>query len=270
MVVVEAPQRDRSRIPFLDIRGCGESHDSDRLSLWCAPLDVSESALRGLATCLSSEERRHAERFGRPLDRGRFVAGRGWLRHLLGGLLGCAPGDVPIATGHLGKPRLACSDWEFSASRTAAVALYATSRRMRVGVDVEAIRPTVDIDGIAARFMSPAEQRALASLSPGQRLKALFQCWTRKEAYVKGIGTGLSCALRDVDVWYGGRQPAMVSGWTVHQVDVAPGLAAAVAGASVDDWVPQMPRRLWGASLDHSYRPSPGSAEPAALAESER
>ena len=257
-------------MPSFDSRGCGESHASDRLSLWWAPLDVSDSALRVFATCLSSEERRHADQFARPLDRGRFVAARGWLRHLVGALLDCAPGDVEIVTGDRGKPRVAGSDFEFSASRTAAVALYATSRKMEVGVDVEAIRSTINIDGIAARFMSPAEQRALASLSQGQRLKALLQCWTRKEAYVKGIGTGLSCAVRDVDVWYGGRQPATVSGWTVHQVDLAPGLAAAVAGANVDDWVPQMPRRLWGASLDHSYRPSPGSAEPAALAESER
>jgi len=270
MLVLDALQPDLSRMPSVDIGGCGEPQARDRLSLWWAPLDVSDSALRGFATCLSSEERRHADRFGRSLDRGRFVAARGWLRHLLASLLGCAPGDVQLVRGHLGKPRVACSDLEFSASRTVAVALYATSRRTEVGVDVEAIRATIDIDGIAARFMSPAEQRALASVSPGQRLKALFQCWTRKEAYVKGIGTGLSCALRDVDVWYGGRQPATVSGWTVHQVDVAPGLAAAVAGASLDDWVPEVPRRLWGASLDHSYRPSPGSSDSAALAVSGR
>lgn len=270
MLASEAPQRSGSRVPCFDVRARVESEAGDRLSLLWAPLDISDSASRGFAACLSSEERRRADRFQRSLDRGRFVAARGWLRHLLASQLGCGPGDVPIVTDKRGKPRVACSDMSFSASRTAAVALYATSPCMEVGVDVEAIRPTIDIEGIAARFMSAAEQRVLTSLSPTERLKALFQCWTRKEAYVKGIGTGLSFPLRDVDVWHGGRQPAMVSGWTVHQVDVAPGLAAAVAGARLDDWVPEVPRRLCGSSLDHSYRPSPGSSKPAALAVSGR
>jgi 4'-phosphopantetheinyl transferase len=115
---------------------------------------------------------------------------------------------------------------------------------MDVGVDVEAIRATADIDGIAARFFSPAEQRALASLPPAQRVAASFQCWTRKEAYVKGIGAGLTVPLRTVEVWAGGRQRVAVSGWSVHQVDMAPGFAAAVAGAGIGAWVPNVPQEL--------------------------
>jgi 4'-phosphopantetheinyl transferase len=244
--------------------GTDESQAGARLSLWWAPLDISASALRGLAACLSSEERQRADRFRRALDRGRFLAARGWLRHLLASQLGCARDEITIVTGDSGKPRVACSDLSFSAARTASIALYATSWWMEVGVDIEAIRATADVDGIPARFMSPAEQRALASLPAAQRLAAFFQCWTRKEAYVKGIGTGLSFPLRDVDVWDGGRQPATVSGWSVHQVDVAPGLVAAVAGASPGDWVPPLPRQLGASSLDHSYRPSPGCS-PAGL-----
>ena len=147
-------------MPSFDSRGCGESHASDRLSLWWAPLDVSDSALRVFATCLSSEERRHADQFARPLDRGRFVAARGWLRHLVGALLDCAPGDVEIVTGDRGKPRVAGSDFEFSASRTAAVALYATSRKMEVGVDVEAIRSTINIDGMRKVYVTSRAARA--------------------------------------------------------------------------------------------------------------
>jgi 4'-phosphopantetheinyl transferase len=128
---------------------------------------------------------------------------------------------------------------------------------MDVGVDVEAIRATADVDGIAARFFSPGEQRALASLPPAQRVAASFQCWTRKEAYVKGIGAGLSFPLGTVDVWVGGRQRAIVSGWSVHQVDVAPGFAAAVAGADLGDWVPNVPRKL---SAPSPERLAPGMA----------
>jgi 4'-phosphopantetheinyl transferase len=269
MLALETSQRCPRTVRSVDIPGCVESPVSDRLSLWWAPLDVSSSALQRFVACLSREERQRADRIRRSLDRERFLAGRGWLRHLLASQLGCAPADVPIVTGDNGKPSLACSDLSFSASRTAGVALYATSRRMEVGVDIEAIRRPIDIDGIAARFMSPVEQRALSSLSPGQRLKAFFHCWTRKEAYVKGIGTGLRFALRDVDVWYGGRQPATVGGWTVHQVDVAPRFAAAVAGAHLNNWVPHSPRRLGTASQDDSYRRAPGSTA-AALAVSAR
>jgi 4'-phosphopantetheinyl transferase len=227
-----------------------DSQAGARLSLWWAPLDISASALRGLTACLSSEERQHADRFHRPLDRGRFLAARGWLRGLLASQLRCAPGDVRIVTGDRGKPRLACSDLCFSAARSAGIALYATSWRMEVGVDVEAIRATADVDGIAARFFSRAEQCALASLPPAQRLAAAFQCWTGKEAYVKGIGAGLTFPLRTVDVWVSGGQPAMVTGWSVHQVDVAPGFAAAVAGAGIGEWVPSVPRKLGAPNSD--------------------
>ncbi len=240
--------------------GTDEPQAGARLSLWWAPLDISASAVRGLAACLSSEERQRADRFQRPLDRGRFLAARGWLRHLLASQLRCAPGDLPIVTGDRGKPRLACSDLSFSAARSAGIALYATSWMMKVGVDIESIRTTTDVDGIAAKFFSRAEQRALASLPPSRRLAASFQCWTRKEAYVKGIGAGLTFPLRNVDVWLGGGQRAIVSGWSVHQVDVAPRFAAAVAGADLGEWVPPVPRRLGTASSDQLGRePQPSS-----------
>lgn len=114
-----------------------------------------------------------------------------------------------------------------------------------MGVDVEAIRATTDVDGIAARFFSMAEQRALASVAPTDRLAACFACWTRKEAYLKGIGVGVTVELRDVDVSVDAGQPATVAGWSVYQVDVAPGFAAtvavAVAGERLGGWVPPRP-----------------------------
>lgn len=265
MLMLETSKPGPSRVPSGGTRGWAESQVGDPLAFWWAPLDVSQSVLRGFAACLSAEEWRRAERFRRPLDRRRFLAARGWLRHLLASQLGRAPADITIVTGDNGKPRLTDSDVSFSASRTRGVALYATRRTMGVGVDIEVIRRVSDVDGMAARFTSPREQRALASLPPRQRLKAFFHCWTRKEAYVKGIGTGLSCAVRDVDVWHGSRQPVTVGDWTVCQVAVAPGFAAAVAGAHLDNWVPQSPRRLGTAALEDSYRRSPG-AEAAPLA----
>lgn len=197
-----------------------------------------------MAECLSSEERQRASRFHRPLDRARFLAGRGWLRRLLAREMLCAPGEVRIVTGDVGKPRLACGNLRFNAARSAGIAFYATSWRMEVGVDVEAIRPAANVDEIAARLFSPAEQRALASLPPAQRMEASFQCWTRKEAYVKGVGAGLSFPLRTVDVWARGRPRTVVSGWSIHQVNLVPGFAAAVAGADVGEWIPGVPLSL--------------------------
>lgn len=225
------------------------SHDrqgTDRLSLWSASLDVSSSDLRGLAASVSREERQRADRFQRPLDRARFLAARGWLRRLLADELLCAPAEVRIFTGQRGKPGLLSSELCFSASRSDGVALYATSWKMNVGVDVEAIKPTADLDGLAARFFSPAERRALSALPPTLRPAAFFDCWTRKEAYVKGIGAGLSFALDTIDTWAGSARRTRMSGWSVHQVDVAPGFAAAVAGENLEDWVPPLPRHLEG------------------------
>jgi 4'-phosphopantetheinyl transferase len=224
--------------------GAAESKAGARLSLWWAPLDISASALRGLAVFLSPEERQRADRYHRPLDRGRFLAARGWLRHLLARQLLCAPSEVQIVTDDLGKPRIASSDLCFSTARSEGIALYATSWKMEVGVDIESIKATADVDGIAARFFTRAEQRALASLPPAQRLEASFRCWTRKEAYVKGIGTGLNFPLRTIDLWLDDGQSAVVSGWSVHQVAVATGLAAAVAGADTGGWTPGIPHRV--------------------------
>lgn len=245
----------------------GLGRRDSHVSLWWASLDVSGSALRKLTACLSSEERQRADSFRRPLDRRRFLAARGWLRHLLARQLGCAPGDVPKVTANGGKPRLACSDLFFSASRTANVALYATSWGMDVGIDIEAIRTIANVDGIVARFMSPADQRELTSLPPAQRLPAFFQCWTRKEAYVKGIGTGLAFPAADLDVWVGGCRHATVSGWSIHQLDVAPGFAAAVAATGPGEWVPQVPCPLAASSLAYSYRPPPGCSPSALVAQ---
>jgi 4'-phosphopantetheinyl transferase len=237
--------------------GAAEVKADARLSLWWAPLDLSASALHGLAVLLSPEERQRADRYHRPLDRGRCLAARGWLRHLLARQLLCAPSEVQIVTDDLGKPGIAGSSLCFSTARSQGIALYATSWGMEVGVDIEWVRPSVDVGGIAARFFTTAERRALASLPPAERLEASFRCWTRKEAYGKGIGAGLDFPLDTIDVWLGDGQAAEVSGWSVHQVAVAGGLAAAVAGADVGGWIPGIPHRIGG--TDSEWLASPAA-----------
>jgi 4'-phosphopantetheinyl transferase len=235
----------------LEPRSLGAVSD---VSLWWAWLDDSASSRRALAACLSARERDRAGGFRQARDRDRFVAARGWLRHLLAEQLRCTPGEVPIVETGRRKPELAGSDVRFSASRSAGIAVYATSRTIEVGVDVEAIVESVDVGRIAARFFSEAEQRALGSLPPNRRRVASFECWTRKEAYVKGTGAGLALPLRSFDVWPGDGARVTVSGWSLHSVDVAPGFAAAVAAADLDGSI-SVPRQLGAPSADRR-RPS--------------
>lgn len=212
-------------------------------ALWWAPLDVSAPVLRSLVADLSAEERGRADRLARPLDRRRFLAARGWLRRLLAGELGCPPDQISIVAEG-GKPRLARPDVFFNTARSAGLAVYATSRAVEVGVDIELIAVGADLDGVAARCFSAAERRALDAVPPARRRSAQYQCWTFKEAYAKGIGTGLSFPLDSIDVWVGPGQRSTVSGWTVDPVDLAPEYAVAVAGAAVNAWPPPVPRRL--------------------------
>jgi 4'-phosphopantetheinyl transferase len=219
------------------------------VSLWWVALDGPRSAERELEAQLAPGERRRADRFLRPLDRRRFVVARGSLRRLLASQLGCAPREVPIVTDGRGKPGLAGSELRFSISRSAGVALYALSWTMEVGVDVEAIQESADLDRIAARFFSAAERRALASLPAGRRRLAGFQCWTRKEAYAKGTGDGITLPLADTHVGIDGCC-TVGTDWSVHQIDVAPGFVAAVAGSEVGAWVPRAPRAFGAVGPD--------------------
>jgi 4'-phosphopantetheinyl transferase len=211
------------------------------VTLWWVTLDGGLAAEYDPQTDVSVQERRRAERLARPLDQSRFLAARASLRRLAASQLGCAPQDVPIVADDRGKPSIAGSELRFSTSRSGDVALHAFSWSIEVGVDVEAIRATIDLDAFAARFFSVAEQRALASLLPEQRLEAAFQCWTRKEAYAKGVGDGLSFPLRGLHVGLSG-YCRVAPGWSVHDVAVAPGFAASVAVSAADHWIPTAPR----------------------------
>jgi hypothetical protein len=145
-----------------------KSRAGDDLCLWSAPLDLSDSALGDLETCLSAEERQRADRYYRPADRARFVAARGWLRHLLATQLVCTPAEIRLVTDVRGKPRVAGSALHFSAARSRGTAVFATSWRGEIGVDVEEIRPSSDsdVDGLTAGFFSPGSGAAHGGYLP--------------------------------------------------------------------------------------------------------
>jgi 4'-phosphopantetheinyl transferase len=224
--------------------------------VWSCPLDLSERAWLELVACLAPAERRDAKRRTDPLDRRRLLAARAWRRHLLATELRCDPGDVAIRVDRRGKPHIADSrdaGLRFSAARSRDLTLVALSRRMEVGVDVEAVDPATDVERFAARFLSEIEQRALAERPPEQRRDALFACWTRKEAYLKGRGDGLSVSPATVEVWAGDDRPVTLSEWSVHSLAAGPGFAAAVAGGEPHGWMPSGPHKR-NASISGALR----------------
>ncbi len=179
--------------------------------VWCVVLDVNSAELHRLRGTLSPEEVARAERFIRQRDAEHFIAARGALRTLLGRYLRVPPGEVAFRYGERGKPALAeeFEDREirFNLSHSHGLALLAVARR-EVGIDIEFIEREVEHEQIATRFFSASECAELLALPSAQRSEGFFRCWTRKEAYIKALGEGLSHPLADFDVTLAPGAPA--------------------------------------------------------------
>lgn len=223
---------------------CLGNATTHQVDLWWADLDLAEPSVEASARLLTPSELARAERMMAPADRARAVVARALLRRLLGRLIGMAPALVPLRATPEGKPELAGTPLCFNTSRSAGRVLIATSWTMAVGVDLEAVRPHLDTEAIAARFFAPAERAALASIDPATRPHAAYQCWSCKEAYVKGTGVGLSGSTSTVTTWVPGQASTTVGDWRVCAVEAGPDFVAAVAGRSVRRWEPGVPRAL--------------------------
>jgi 4'-phosphopantetheinyl transferase len=193
-----------------------------------------------LVRLLSPDERERAARFQFELHRRRFVVARGLLRSILGSYLGVRPDGLRFAYGPRGKPRLEMppSTLRFSVAHSQDLALLAFSHDRELGVDVEAIRHIQDAEGIARRFFSASESVALAALPAFLKMQGFFNGWTRKEAFIKATGEGLAFPLDQFDVALAPGQPARLlrlgwsdgaNGWTLRDLEPAPGYAAALA-----------------------------------------
>jgi len=213
-------------------------------------LDAELAAVGELAQCLSDGERLRASRFVFEHDRRRFIVGRARLRQLLASRLRVQPDAVELVYGPRGKPglsrRFADAALCFNVSHSEDVAVYAFSRGREIGVDVEAIRELSDADDIAARFFSRRENETYLALDPHDRPLGFFNCWTRKEAFIKALGDGLYYPLDRFDVSLApgepakilriGRMPEKDCGWAVHSFVPSPGFIGAVVVQKVSDW----------------------------------
>ena len=212
----------------------------DEIHVWCATLDQAPSYRRQLAETLSEDERQRAARFHFERDRSRFIVGRGLLRSILGCYLNVKAGELAFGYNPQGKPSLATpSQIHFNLAHSHNLALYAITRRREIGVDLERIRPVPGMKEIAQRFFCAAEAAHMLSLPEEQKEEGFFNCWTRKEAYLKATGEGIASALDQFEVslrpgepaalLHEAMNPAEASRWVLFDLKPAHGYAAALA-----------------------------------------
>ena len=176
----------------------------DEVHLWRVDLASVAKGEERWQQILTADERTRAARFHFSKDRQYFTATRALLRIILGGYLQSDPAELAFQYSKREKPSLIQSPstvpLEFNVSHSGDGAVLAFARGRPLGVDVEQVRENFDHEAIARRFFSEQEQSQLADLPPLERYQGFFRCWTRKEAYIKALGTGLSLPLDQFDV----------------------------------------------------------------------
>jgi len=215
----------------------------DDVHVWRASLYLAAGHIRDLQRTLAADERRRADRFYFQKDRDRFIAAHGVLRDVLSRYLNVEPSRLrfcyspygkPALTGEFGGERL-----RFNMTHSHGLALYALTRGREIGIDLEYVRADFADEQIAERFFSPQEVAVFRALPADVQIAAFFNCWTRKEAYIKARGEGLSLPLDQFDVSLSPGEPAALmstsadpqeaSRWSLQELSPGPGYVAALA-----------------------------------------
>ncbi len=210
--------------------------------LWKRRLDASVADVNACYEVLADEEKKRALRFRVDRPRIEFILTRGTLRFLLARYLSIPPETVVFRYGKNGKPAIeGNASLCFNVSHSRGLAILAFVQERNIGVDVENLSRDTDVRALAERFFSDSERQALRHLSGDELQAAFFRCWTRKEAYIKATGDGLSLPLDqfDVSIAVGDRDALLATrpdaaeavGWTICDIAVDPAYAAALAVA---------------------------------------
>jgi 4'-phosphopantetheinyl transferase len=220
----------------------GNTLPEDEVQLWRLDLDAIGADEARWQSLLSSDETARASRFHFQRDRQRFVASRALLRTILGNYLAIEPSSLSFSYSKREKPSLgpahSGSGITFNVSHSGVIALFAFTCHRDIGVDVEQVRHSSDLDAVARRFFSAHEQDQLATLASEARIEAFFRCWTRKEAYIKATGDGLALPLSQFDVSVAPGEPnallatrpdaSEAERWLLREVPAGSGYLAAV------------------------------------------
>lgn len=217
--------------------------------VWRVSLDQPLAIVGRFFQLLSVDEQARAARFHFERDRQHFIVARGCLRAILARYLEIDPREIQFTYTPYGKPELSTSTSQsrplnFNLAHSGGFALYALTEVGEIGVDLEHVRPEFAGDDIARRFFSSDEVARLTELPAKVRHEAFFNCWTRKEAFIKAKGMGLSLPLDQFDVTMAPDEPATLlrtrwdeneaARWSLKTIDLGPGYVAAVALASRD------------------------------------
>jgi 4'-phosphopantetheinyl transferase len=218
--------------------------------VWRASLQASPSRLAALHAILADDERQRAARFHADRDRHHYIVARGVLRTLLGHYVQRPPQVLRFSYNAYGKPALEDPHGRaplcFNLSHSHNLVLYGVADGRDLGIDIEYIRPDFARAQIAAQFFSPRENAELRALTPAQHTIGFFNCWTRKEAYIKARGQGLSLPLDQFDVSLMTNEPAALlqtrdlpaeaARWSLRELHPGPGYVAALAVEGPHNW----------------------------------
>lgn len=223
-----------------------KSHElgEHEVHIWLANLELEIYAMSKFLRDLSLTERTRAQNLRFDHDRRRFVLAKGILRNLLGSYLEIPPNEIQFTSGPSGKPELAERSQRrdgpvyFNQAHSGHLGIYAFSRKRRVGVDIEEIRPFPDMDQLAPLLFSAHELAVFQALNPAEKEAAFFSTWTHKEAFVKALGKGLTVPLSQFEVSrVGGSVAKIVQShdpspgareWCVKDVSISAQFSAAV------------------------------------------
>jgi len=220
--------------PELPSLQTGEVH------VWRIELEQRDDLLERFRATLEPDELERAGRFHFEKHRRHFIVGRGFLRYVLSRYLNAKPAALRFSYGTYGKPALAGEHEDtrlrFNMSHSHNVALLAITEGKHLGVDVEHIRSDFASEDIARRFFSRFEVECFNALSREEQVAAFFRCWTRKEAFIKATGKGLSQGLDTFDVTLEPAVPAALlrvedddtSRWSLSDIKVGGDYAAAL------------------------------------------
>lgn len=221
----------------------------NEVQVWLGDQDQPLESIDAYRMTMSADEVARAMGFRFDTDRAHFIVARGSLRRLLGRFLDVPPDAVRFQYTKYGKPFLSdkhqASGLKFNISHSGGRMLLAFAIGRELGVDIERVRPDFATREIAERSFSPCEVVTLRSLPDSVQAAAFFNCWTRKEAYIKAIGEGLSCPLDEFDVTLAPGEPAKllatraggvaVSSWAMRSLDPGEGYKAAIV-AQGQEW----------------------------------
>jgi 4'-phosphopantetheinyl transferase len=179
-----------------------KNFSKNSVDIWSICLEQPKEITLDLRQILAPDELDRADRFYFDKDRNHFTVARAGLRKLLGEYLDLDPKSIKFSYEKKGKPFLENNKLCFNLSHSKDLALCAITYDRTLGVDVEYLREMKDAEQIAKRFFSSRESSLFCSLPKENQRLAFFRCWTRKEAFVKALGDGISYGLDNFDVTF--------------------------------------------------------------------